>query len=125
MGLGESRKDLKMLKIKKLRQKKGETLVEVLVSLLIVCLCLFMLATSINGAVTIIDSANKKMNRYYERNNALSTGLVAGEYSEGSVTYKNGDSDCILVDGEPSTVEVKYYTNEVFEDSKVIAYVRK
>ena len=110
---------------RKTGNERGETLIEVLVSLLIICVCLVMLARSISAAIADIDISKEKMNEYYIANNALSTGLSDAEYEEGSINITSAGSPLKLIKGMSSTVSVKFYTNDVFEDAKVFAYVKK
>ncbi len=110
---------------RKLKQNNGETLIEVLVSLLIICLCLLMLSYSIDSSVKVIKSANEKMDEYYKKNNILADGLNGDEYEDGTITFKNGNSNCVLVLGTSSTINVTYYINDAFSSNEVIAYLKK
>lgn len=85
---------------KKLNSQAGETITEVLVSLLIAALALTMLAGMISSTVSLVTRSKETMNRYYEGNAKLE------QHS----------------DGEPATVTIKSTNGEVMETPGIILY---
>lgn len=85
---------------KKLNSQAGETITEVLVSLLIAALALTMLAGMISSTVSLVTRSKETMNRYYEGNAKL-------EQHSG---------------GEPATVTIKATNGEVMETPGIILY---
>lgn len=85
---------------KKLNSQAGETITEVLVSLLIAALALTMLAGMISSTVSLVTRSKETMNRYYEGNAKLE------QHS----------------DGEPATVTIKATNGEVMETPGIILY---
>lgn len=107
----------------KLKNKKGESLVEVLISMLVISVSLLTLAVCINGAVNNVTSAQKKLEKYYLNNNVLSTGVVGDtsvDIDEGNIEVSNKLSKDV-----GTTVSVNFYTNSEFPSDSVIAYVKK
>ena len=94
----------------KLNSRKGESIAEVLVALLIAALALVMLASMITSSSSMIKSSRIKMQDYYTANNALETrtGTTAGT---GTVTIKI-DSFPVKIDvTETAGPSVNYYKN--------------
>lgn len=87
---------------KKRRSQRGETYVEVLMSVLILALSALVIATSVTAAKHINASARKADESFYSAVSALESG--AGNVSKGSVQYEIG--------GESDAVEVDVYTDE-------------
>ena len=93
-----------MTPIKKLKSDKGETLVETLISMLIVVLSVTMLAGSIVTAARI-NQAAKDMNAPVQLDNASGTAAVVQLTHEGAA---NSEIDVVLYE----TVSVPYYYYE-------------
>lgn len=103
--------------LKKLDNSRGETLVEVLVSLLIICIAMLMLTTAIAAGARSIRKAKEAVNDYYIRNNILTVG------DEESGTAGNVTISRNLTIGSTTSIKVKFYENDVFKQTKVIAYI--
>ena len=92
-----------MTPIKKLKSDKGETLVETLISMLIVVLSVTMLAGSIVAAARINQSA-KDMNAPVQLDNVSDTDAVVQLTHEGAA---NSEIDVVLY--ETGSVPYYYY----------------
>ena len=104
--------------MKKLRSNKGESIAETLISLLIACVALIMLAGMITAATKLVSKSKTSMQDYYTENNSVATG---------STTSGTGSSTTITISTSPSsqltiTQDVTYYQNNTFSNSPVIAY---
>jgi type II secretory pathway component PulJ len=102
----------------KLKSGKGESIAEVLVSLLISSLALVMLASMINSSSRIIQSSKANMEKYYSANNVLEARTAAADNS-GTLSIKNGSKAVHLRYGE-GTVSVNYYKNDKAPSGKQV-----
>ena len=95
----------------KLHNNKGESIAEVLVSLLISSLALVMLASMINSSSRIIQSSKVNMESYYSANNALEarTGTASGS---GTLSIEDGSNKAVHLSYGGGTVSVNYYKND-------------
>lgn len=107
----------------KLKNRKGETLTEVLVSLLIGTLALALLAAMIGSSTRIIRTSETSMVQYYEQNNRLEERASGDEDASGKVSCssESGTSTVRLSPGKDS-VSVKCYVNQKAGKSPVISY---
>ena len=83
----------------KLSSKKGDSIAEVLIALLISSLALVMLASMINSSANMIISSKKKMNSYYSESASFA-----------SPSVDDGTEVIIAVNSVNSSYKVKYYT---------------
>lgn len=105
----------------KLKGNKGETLAEVLISMLIAALALTMLAYAITSTARIVNKNKKKMELYYQANDAITAyETELSESSEISGLVSSGDDAYSLVDGDDQTV---YLSDD--EDCTVTVFVNK
>ncbi len=113
----------------KIFSRKGETLAEVLVALLIASLAVAMLAGMIQASVKIIDSAESKMQEYYVASNALALKTPAASTGDGKVSLSYEDSSHMQVTvrliPDSDNVDVDYFTNNKLGAIDVISYKRK
>ena len=101
---------------KKLRSKKGETLVETLIAVLICCLALAALSTVMSSAGNMMKTSADKFDAYYVCNESLSypngqsgkEGTVTVSLKKGSVTTQIplGPSETGV-----TTIPVTYFVN--------------
>lgn len=107
----------------KLKSGKGESIAEVLVSLLISSLALVMLASMINSSSRIIQSSKVNMESYYSANNKLEaragTDTDNGFAGSGSLSIENGSKAVHLSYGG-GTVSVNYYKNDKAPSGKQV-----
>ncbi len=82
---------------KKLSGKKGDSIAEVLIALLISSLALVMLAAMINSSDNMITYSKKKMSAYYSESAAFASPNV------------DGSQVTIAVKGVSMSYQVKYY----------------
>ena len=94
MTLQRIRKAIK----RKINSRRGDSIAEVLIALLISSLALVMLASMITSSANMINSSKKKLNAYYEESAKL------------AVPPGDGDTASITVNGE--VYEVFVYTPE-------------
>ena len=99
--------------IKKLSSRRGESIGETLVALLISALALMMLAGAVSSALNLVSKSKLVMDDYYHANNAVAERAEA--------TAVNGpDLDPSALAPLPN-YEVKYWANEQLS-TPVIAY---
>ena len=114
----------------KLKASAGESLAEVLVSMLIAALALTMLASVIASTAKIITQNKAKMSSYYSGNEKIAlqdTSAYDGrvdfhlvERISGSTSFTTGDSKYLIGSGSDS---VQYYINyELGGRAAVVAY---
>lgn len=108
--------------LKKLQSKRGESLAEVLVALLVSTAGIMMLAGMITSATNMISKSRNAMNDYYERNNYLETHTNGSGISVGSGTVFLKDSAGDTGDGN-KIADVSYYINEQGNE-RAIAYAK-
>ena len=100
-----------------LKSKKGETLIETLVSLLIGCAAILIMFNYINSAKSLIEETDKTMSDYYDKNNEIiSQGIEAD--SKGTVSFSKA-----IIPGE-NNISVNFYVNDVYKTNKVVMYGR-
>ena len=106
--------------LRKLKSRKGETISETLVSLLISSLALTMLAGAITASANLVEKSRTKMDSYYAASE-VENGVIkmSGGGTEGTVTIK----DSAASDGlDAQTYTIVYYENEEFTRYPVYSY---
>lgn len=113
---------MKSKAIRKLKQKSGETLAEVLVAVLVGSLSLALFAAMVGSSVKIIDESNDKLKEYYSETN--NTAQCLSTPTTGKVKLSISTHILPTPDGETGTeyVDVNYYTNSVYSDTPVITF---
>lgn len=106
----------------KILSSRGETLTEVLVSLLIAGLALAMFAGMIQASVNIVSSSETKMQQYYTASNTLAKkDPLEADAKGGSVSLKKGTTTYNLFPTY-SSVPVHYFTNNKLGGIDVMSY---
>lgn len=99
----------------KLKSKKGESITEVLVALLISALAIVLLAGMVNASTNMILKSKNKMEKYANAENSV-VERNGNEPATGTVTFKIGENKIRLNDDNNGTtdneVSVEYYTND-------------
>lgn len=98
--------------LKKLRSKAGETLAEVLISLLISSLALVILAQMISASSSMITNSEKKMAEYYTARNVLDNQTDVGE-SGSTLTLKENPEGASAEIADQSFNIIQYKNNTV------------
>ena len=106
---------------KKLGSRKGETLIEVMVAMVIGVFSCILLAQVISTSTGLDSSSRTLFAEYYDVNNKLSKAF-AGEINSG-LTAKRGN---IIITGNNIEGNIvyrsEYYVNDVINGEEVIAY---
>ena len=109
----------------KLKSKKGESITEVLVALLISALAIVLLAGMVNASTNMILKSKDKMEKYANAENSV-VERNGNEPATGTVTFKIGENKIRLNDDNNGTtdneVSVEYYTNDESVKYKVRSY---
>lgn len=101
---------------------RGESLVEVLVSIVISGLAILMLATTVAASVNVNMSSERVMNAYYDASNGLAEkGASTSSDATGSVKIKQGDA-LVTLSGSRDSVPVNYYYDENVGGTIVASY---
>ena len=108
----------------RLANRRGETLTEVLVAILISGLAILLLATTIAASVNMNLNTRNAFNRYYDAGKAIAE--LSDEIGEGTVTLMAVDGDVstaasISDSTDKSGIDIKYYGEE---GTDVVAYIR-
>lgn len=107
--------------LKKLHSRKGETLVEVMVAILVGVFSCLMLAQIISTSTDLDSTSRVLFTEYYKVNNQL-TKAYAGDENSGLVP-KIGN---IIITGDNVEVDIvyqsEYYVNGTISGAEVIAY---
>lgn len=101
----------------RLRSRRGESLTEVLVGLLIAALSITMMAGAITSSVNMIRSSSSRMQNYYEQNNRLEEQTTTPNGTT-TLTIKGATDDDGL---NPVSVKVNLYIHEQ-GNVKIISY---
>lgn len=111
---------------KKLKNKKGESIAEVMVGMLISVLGLVLLATAISAATNMVIKSKTKMANYIREENKLA-GESTEEGAEGAlqITDSIGTTVITLYDSAPASYTVRYAENEEANATPVRAFWRK
>jgi len=105
----------------RLKDKKGETLMELLFAMLISSLGMIILAGMIVASTNIIKRGNEVLKSYVTEENKI----VAQDTEDetGSATFKIGGTERKLTDYDNSDqVSVSYYENNKIGGKKVVTY---
>ena len=104
----------------KLKSGAGESISEVLVSLLISALSLMILAGMIGASTRIVRRSRSALDTYYSQTNALAarSGNAVGN---GTVTFTDDTGRTLHLAGEDS-ISVTYYAASAGADGDVVAY---
>lgn len=97
--------------VKRLKDTKGESLSEVLISLLIAALAIVLLAGMINASTSMVTKSKERMEQYVSGENEMvkQSGNAVGS---GQVQFESNGAPIKLNDDPSDTnVEVDYYTN--------------
>lgn len=81
---------MKKLIMKKLTSKKGETITEVLVAVLVIVLGLTMLAAMINSSSKLMITSRSYYDEFYKAENALETAKPENAVSTPNVVFQYG-----------------------------------
>ncbi len=106
-----------------LRSDKGETLVELLFSLLITSLAMVILATMIVASTKVIERGKVVIKEYAQAENDIVKQKGSG--LPGSITFKvpaEGTGQKLTDYNSSSEISVTYYVNEKLGRNKVITY---
>ena len=105
-----------------LRSDKGETLVELLFSLLITSLAMVILATMIVASTKVIERGEAVIKEYAQAENDIVK--QEGSGAPGEVTFKANGTEQKLSDYDSDTkkINVSYYVNDKLGRNKVITY---
>ena len=99
----------------RVRNQRGETITEALVSVLIGGLALLMLAVVISATSRMMFDSNAEMNKYYQESNAMAAHETAseGSGSTGKLGVEVDGAPVKISDDSESEVDVKYREGEV------------
>ena len=114
----EMMQDVKKSVFRKLKSRKGETISETLVALLISSLALTMLAGAITASANLVEKSRTKMDSYYaasEQGNGVIKMSGAGTEGTVTITAVSGGLDA-------QTYTIVYYGNEEFTRYPVYSY---
>ena len=118
----------------KLKGNRGESLAEVLISLLIAALAMTMLAYAISSTSRIITKSKEKMEKYYQANEGVTTNNVVKDSNNVELVSSSESTFTLTVAGgaegsTPPSVklmddqDVVLYTNkEAGDKNKVVSY---
>ncbi len=108
--------------VQRLKSKKGESISEVLIALLISALAIVLLAGMINASTEMIQKSKDKMDKYVNAENGIVEQNTNGT-EPGSVTTKVNGRETKLSDDSPNyVVPVQYYTNGESGSNTVRSY---
>ena len=99
---------------RKLLDRRGDSIGEVLVSLLISAVALVMLASMIAASTSLIMSSREKPEAYYQENNNLTRFVDGASVSTGKLVYTAG-SDTVEI---PSV----HYRSNALGGKTIVAY---
>lgn len=104
----------------KLRSQAGESIAEVLVSLLIAALSLMLLAGMISATFDMVTRSRETVKTYVQANNTLVE--QSGTGAAGSVSFTAGGSALTLTEGSTGSVNVSCFTNDTVGGKTVTSY---
>ena len=108
--------------LQKLNSRKGESISEVLVALLISALGIVLLAAMISSSVRMIDTGRDKIQSYVEAENRLVERNGAAD-GTGTLTMTDASGyERRLTRTSPVSAPVVYYANDESGDPPVVAY---
>ena len=105
----------------KVKSKKGESITEVLVALLISALAIVLLAGMVNASTNMILKSKDKMEKYANaENNVVERN---GEGESGAVQIVDSNNNPVtLTDGAGTDIDVAYFTNNESVQHTVRSY---
>lgn len=104
------------------RGKRGEGLVEVLVSITISALALIMLGMAISVASNMAMSSRDYMNDYYAANTAALDGTSTSIGSGTVALTSAGSSSAVPLIRSTATMSVDYYENDEIGENGIVLY---
>ena len=108
--------------VKKLKSKKGESISEVLIALLVSALAIVLLAGMINASSEMIRNSKEKIDQYVKAENGIVEQNEDGP-DTGSVTVRvNGQAAKLSDDAPDAGIQVEYYTNSESGRNAVRSY---
>lgn len=113
---GPEEAHMKIKALKRLHSRKGESIAETLIALLISSLALVMLAGAISTAGNLIRISETTMENYYSGLNALGSPNTSG------LSIEMNDKDGHVYLNTEGTASVEYAVNTGFPNRPVIAY---
>lgn len=103
----------------RIKSGKGETLTEVLVSMVIGALAILMMTMAISTSSNMVADSRKTMDTYYAKDNAVSnseaTGAGINELEGKTVTLKEGEMAVL-------SGKVDYRIVKQFNDEEIVTY---
>ena len=115
--------------LEKLRSRRGDSIAEVLIALLISVVALVMLAGMITSSTRLIQRSKDAMEQYDAANNALSAMTANAPTANDTFTVSSKTlsvADAVTNDSvkltEAGVISVKVYENTAYGGDKVIAY---
>ena len=102
------------------RSRRGETITEVLVALLISALGLVLLAGMIGVATRLITDSRTNTNAFIAAENALVA--QSGSSKAGTIEFKLGGSTVILAEGAGAEIPVSFFTNGGEGGKTILSY---
>jgi len=112
---------LKKIMAKKLNSKKGESLSEVLVSILVSALGLVILASMIISATNMIQRSRANMGEYYRTNND-NIEAISSEAHTGEVSFSLPSNVVYGLKRTGEKLEIVYTENKINDAISVIFY---
>lgn len=111
-----------MKRLRKLKERKGESVAEALVSLVIASLGMVLLAGMITASVNLITESRDTISDYVTADNRLET--REGSALSGTASVKDDTGrEMRLTDGDASSqIPVYYYSNTEIGSTPVISY---
>lgn len=103
--------------IRKIKSRKGESLAEVLIALLVSVLGLVLLASMITTSVNIVTKSKKSMEEYITAENNLIS--QSGTSGEGKIVIEGGKK---LTSDLSDKVPVNYYSNDLEGNRTIYTY---
>jgi len=107
--------------LRKVRSRSGESIAEVLVSLLIAALAMLLLAGMINASSNLITKSRAKMQEYYDANNAIVQQSSSGTNGTATLTEVDTDGNTVS-NGVLQSIDVTYFKNNTFTNKPVMTY---
>ena len=103
------------------RGVRGESLVEVLTSIVIGGLALLMLGMAISTASHMAMDSRNAMNNYYQAGNAIASGS-ATELGDGAVSLAQGEDKSLKLVSSDESIQATYYRGGALGSDTVVFY---
>ena len=108
----------------KFKDRRGESLIETLVAILIAVLSLGLLATAIAASTHMTSGSADTMRKYHNANSAVADHNEASKVSgQGTLVFKEGTKTKYLT-ADHTDIKVGYYANNESGSVPVVAYER-